>query len=275
MPAGTAARADLARLGHRNLIKFWRESTHWGQTGEFCETDRMLLFATGSSALPGYNGAFRLVPDVAARDLLDASDDFFLSLGRGYSIKVRDTGEDDDLRAGCRQRRMVSFGAGSAAMALSGRPPAHVLPPGVDIREVTTEADVAAFIGVNQLAYSSYGTPPEEVEAMFSRPAGLLASRAVVSVVARSDGLPIAAAQTFLSDGIGGIYWVGTVPEMRGRGIGDWVSRAATNTVFDRGGDASILQASPMAEPIYRVMGYETLYRYQTYVRVPPANESS
>jgi len=80
----------------------------------------------------------------------------------------------------------------------------------------------------------------------------------------------VAAAQTLLSHGIAGVYWVGTVEGARSRGLGEAVTRAVTNAAFDRGATANSLQASPMGEPIYRRMGYEEIYRYTTYTRLTP-----
>jgi predicted GNAT family acetyltransferase len=78
----------------------------------------------------------------------------------------------------------------------------------------------------------------------------------------------VAAAQTLLSHGIAGVYWVGTVDDARGRGLGEAVTRAVTNAAFDLGARANTLQASIMGEPIYRRMGYETLYSYHSLVRM-------
>jgi hypothetical protein len=92
----------------------------------------------------------------------------------------------------------------------------------------------------------------------------------VHTVVAYLDDAPVAAAQTVLSHGIAGVYWVGTVERARGSGLGEAVTRAVTNRAFDRGALVNTLQASPMGAPIYRRMGYETLYDYRGLVRFEP-----
>ena len=43
---------------------------------------------------------------------------------------------------------------------------------------------------------------------------------------------------------------------------GALVTTWATNLAFERGASSCTLQASPMGEPIYRSLGYETVYRY-------------
>jgi predicted acetyltransferase len=78
---------------------------------------------------------------------------------------------------------------------------------------------------------------------------------------------PVSAAQVFLSHGIAGIYWVGTVEAARGEGLAEAVTRAVGNMAFDQGAGLSSLQASRMGEPIYRRMGYVDVYRCEDYVR--------
>ena len=72
-----------------------------------------------------------------------------------------------------------------------------------------------------------------------------------------------------LSHGVAGIYWVGTLPEARGRGIAEACTRAATNAGFAAGASFAALQASVMGEPIYRRMGYREVTRYPWYVVMP------
>ena len=136
--------------------------------------------------------------------------------------------------------------------------PAHV---------TATVADVADFGSVNSQAYATYGMPDDVVSAVISRPDRFLAAPHLISVVAYVDGAPAAAAQTLLSHGIAGVYWVGTVESARGRGLGEAVTRAVTNAAFDNGATANTLQASVMGEPIYRRMGYEEICRYTSMVR--------
>jgi GNAT superfamily N-acetyltransferase len=88
----------------------------------------------------------------------------------------------------------------------------------------------------------------------------------VHTVLAYAGGEPVGAAQMLLSHGIGGVYWVGAVEAVRGRGVGEAVTRAVTNRAFDAGAALVSLQASKMGEPIYRRMGYRELYRYKEFV---------
>lgn len=60
-------------------------------------------------------------------------------------------------------------------------------------------------------------------------------------------------------DGIGYVGWVGTLPAYRRRGLGELVSRVATNAAFELGADIVALEASSMGLPLYAKIGYETV----------------
>ena len=80
-----------------------------------------------------------------------------------------------------------------------------------------------------------------------------------------------------VTHGVAGVYWVGTAPGARGRGLAELCTRAAGNAGFDLGARVAALQASVMGEPVYRRMGYVEVTRYPSFVRMdaPPAASSS
>jgi ribosomal protein S18 acetylase RimI-like enzyme len=75
---------------------------------------------------------------------------------------------------------------------------------------------------------------------------------------------------TIVSHGVAGIYWVGTVDDARGRGLGWTVTATAVNAGFDLGAESASLQASSMGESLYRRMGFETIFNYRLLVWTPP-----
>ncbi len=77
--------------------------------------------------------------------------------------------------------------------------------------------------------------------------------------------MPVASALALRAGEVAGLYYVGTVPEARGRRLGELCTRAATNAGFDMGARTVVLQASIMGEPLYRKMGYELLRYYRWY----------
>jgi hypothetical protein len=264
----------LGRLGHLNYIEFSRAFTRAsGPRGTIVEEGGVVLYAADTSFPVLFNGAWRTDSALAAHDVIARADAFFAAKERGYSITLRDEkAEDDDLR-------VAAEAAGLAALIhapeMVRRTPVEQLPvtAGAELRWVEDQGSFDDFITVSDSAYSSLGMPVGTIaSAVIDLPA--LTEPNIHSVVAYVDDAPVAAAQTILSHSIGGVYWVGTVESARGTGLGDGVTRAVTNRAFAEGAVAVSLQASPMGEPIYLKMGYETLYHYSTYVRFePPATD--
>jgi ribosomal protein S18 acetylase RimI-like enzyme len=262
-----AARAE-AVAGNLNLLEFVREDTRWQRPHTILEEDGVLLFA-GASDFPAYNNGVHRADDTTPGDLVIARAlEFFGARGRGFSVWVRDTGEDDDLAAAAGAALIGAF-SNSPQMICRTRLPEVPLPDGVEIRMVTDAAGVADYADVAATAYVSLGSPEDATRTHFNGPTALLAPH-VHSAVAYLDGAAVSVAQIVLSHGIAGVYWVGSVDAARGRGIAEAVTRHVTNLGFDLGAANVQLQASNMGEPIYRRMGYEELHRREFRLAAPP-----
>jgi hypothetical protein len=258
-----------AALGQRNLIAFSRAITQWGSRGNLEERDGSVLCAGGTWIPVVANSAFRADDTLAADELIARADTFFGGLARGYSVKVRDSGEDDDLRAVCEAAGLEPFGEPVPQMIRPTPLPAADPVDGVALRMVEDEAGVDDFITVNAQAYGTYGMPAEVLSDLFDQPTVVLEDPAVHIVVALRGIEPVAAAMTYESDGVASLQWVGTVPRSRTGGLGALVTVAATNLAFEHGASSCTLQASPMGAPLYLGLGYETIYQYSEHVRWP------
>ena len=262
-----------AHLGHRTLIAFNRALTRWSSRGALEEGDGAVLCASGTWIPVVANGAFRSDDALSGTTLIARADAFFSGLGRGYTVKVRDSGEDEDLRLACEEEGLEVFGDPVPEMIC--RAPLAEQPSlaGVVVHRVDDEAGVHDFTAVNAEAYATYGMPEEVHGDLFDRVALLLEDPAASIVVARRDDRPVATAMVYESDGVASVQWVGTVPAGRAAGLGALVTVATTNLAFAHGASSCSLQASPMGEPVYRRLGYETAYHYEEYVRWPSAPE--
>lgn len=261
--------AREVELGQANLIAFNRAQSRWSTKGAVEEVAGCVLCAGGSWLPVVANAAFRTGPAVDGSDLIAHAQSFFGGFARGFSVKVRDTGEDDDLRDACLAAGLEQFGAPVPQMLVRAPLPDHPDVDGVVLEWVEDEAGVADFVAVNAEAYATYGMPAEVLPELFDRASALADDPAAHVVVARRGGAAVATAMTFESDGVASLQWVGTVPAARGSGLGALVTTRTTNAAFERGASSCTLQASPMGEPIYRSLGYETVYRYSEYVRWP------
>jgi ribosomal protein S18 acetylase RimI-like enzyme len=259
--------SQLAEAGHANQLEWMREMTRWsGPDGELAEVDGLLLRASATSFPVAFNGVARLDGTVRASDVLRRADAWFAARDRGYSVLVSDhDGRDEDLRTAVEAAGFLQI---SEPPEMVLRQPIEPAEPGagISLQWVEGAERFEQFLTVCSEAYGAIGMPAGVVEeAIVDLRA--FASPWVHSVVALEGDKPLAAAQVVMSHGIAGIYWVGTVPAARGRGLAEAVTRAVTSRAFELGAAAVTLQASVQGEPIYRRLGFETLYRYENWTR--------
>jgi GNAT superfamily N-acetyltransferase len=143
----------------------------------------------------------------------------------------------------------------------------------LELREVRSAADLSHFIEVLQDAYHELHLPPPVTAKLFCNLAdGREAAEDGADLVVAYDGTaPVAAAMALTRDEVGGLYWVGTRPEARGRGGATAVTVWATRRAFARGARCVTLQASQAGEPVYLRLGYREVARYGRYLSPSPA----
>ena len=257
---------DLVLLSDLNYAEAFRELTRRAR-GVVHDEDGLFLYA-GPHELPVLqNGVMRTDARLAAGAVLERARDFFRPRGRGFSVICR-AHADADLAAAAADAGLPRFGQ-SPGMVLERRLRDVAPPPGVSLHRVETPEDAAAFADVQGRAYATYGMPPDVAPLALGR-LDVLRAPHIVTWLARLDGVPVAGAMMILTHVVAGIYWVGTVPEARGRGLAELVTRVAGNSGFDLGARVAALQASEMGEPVYRRMGYVEVTRYPTFVQFAP-----
>lgn len=260
--------ASPLQRAHLNLVDSSRQFFEL-DPGAAIEAEPGWLFGAGSSTHPVIsNGAFRRNDDIDAGEFVIRAKEFFAARERGFSIWVRGGQEEDrDLLAAAEAAGLqLVYEMPEMTLGEKLKPPE--LPPGAELRRLTAIEQANDFWRVAIASYSSIGFPPE-VFAGYTNHAGLLAEN-VVAFLALFDGESVGIAMTMVSHGVAGIYWVGSLEQARGKGIGRAVTVAATNAGFDLGANVASLQASPMGKPIYEAMGYETAFEYQMWMSSIP-----
>jgi ribosomal protein S18 acetylase RimI-like enzyme len=256
------------RDAHLNLIDSSRQLFELDPGAEI-ETGPGWVFGAGRSPHPVIsNAAFRVDDELDPGELLKRAQAFFASRERGFTVWARagvaaDRGLIEAAEAaGLRQVYAMP------EMVLDRRPETRPTPDGVRLRRVTSAGDAADYWRVATGAYASIGFPPE-IFAFYESLDGLTAANAA-AYIADLDGRPAAIAMTIVSHGVAGIYWVGTSEAARGRGLGWTVTASAVNAGFDLGAEIASLQASPLGEPLYLRMGFETIFNYTLLMSQPP-----
>lgn len=257
-----------ADRGHLNLIDSSRQLFELDPSAAI-EAESGWVLGAGSHSHPVIsNAAFRVDDEVDPEELIARARVFFGARGRGFSLWVRgEQTEDLDLLAAAESAGLQQIYA-MPEMIL--RQPAEVrpLPPGVELRRVSSSTEVEDYWRIAAAAYVSLGFPPEAF-GFYTNLSGLLAEN-VAAFIGYLDGEAVSIAMTIVSHGVAGIYWVGSLEGARGRGLGRATTAAATNAGFDLGADIASLQASPMGKPIYTEMGFKTVYDYRLLMSSPP-----
>jgi RimJ/RimL family protein N-acetyltransferase len=259
---------ELRRRVNLNLIDSSRRLFEL-DTGATVEADESGVFGAGRHDHPLIsNAAFRADDAADADEFVSRASAFFAPRRRRFCIWVRgDEPEDADLAAAAERAGFASvyeMPEMTCDVRVAEREPAD----GAELRRITSPAEVADFWAIMAESYVSLDFPPE-LFALYDDHDRFLADD-VAAFIAHLEEKPVSAAMTIVSHGVAGIYWVGTLDEARGKGLAWATTAAATNAGFELGADVASLQASRLGEPIYRRMGYETLFPYRLFLAPVP-----
>ncbi len=261
---------ELNRRAHLNLIDSSRQLFELDPDATV-EAGEGWMLGAGTPDHPAIsNAAFRRDDGVDPEQFIAAARGFFGERGRGFCVWLRDgVPEDRDLAAVAEADGLQCIHS-MPEMVLRAPVEAPPLPPGAELRRLTRPEEAESYWQIAAASYTSIGFPPD-VFGYYTDGTGLLADN-VAAFIAHLDGTPVSIAMTIVTDGVAGIYWVGSLEQARGKGLGRITTAAATNAGFDLGADLASLQASPMGQPIYTAMGYETIYEYRLLMAAPPGS---
>jgi len=133
--------------------------------------------------------------------------------------------------------------------------------PKLKIDIVESEEDLARFVDVTAKSFDVAGSDSRTFLKILS------------SLVAKShsvfacylgclDRQPVATGVLFKAADVSGVYWIGTIPEARGKGIGTRMTRRIMTEGKESGYSLAVLQATDIGEPVYKRMGFR---RYLSY----------
>jgi GNAT superfamily N-acetyltransferase len=256
------------RAAHLNLIES-SQQLFMLDPGAGIESTDGWFFGAGRFSHPVIsNAAFRADDALDPSEFLDRAQDFFAPRDRGFAVWVRpDVAEDRELVTAAEAAGLQKVFE-MPEMVLERRAGKAEPPDGAALRRVTSVEDATGFWQVAAAAYVSNGFPPETFS-YYEDYEGLWADN-VATFLAHVDNRPAAIAMTIVTRGVAGIYWVGTTEETRGRGLARALTATAVNAGFEMGAEIASLQASPMGEPVYRRMGFETIFNYHLFMQSAP-----
>jgi ribosomal protein S18 acetylase RimI-like enzyme len=152
--------------------------------------------------------------------------------------------------------------------SLDDLPEPPPLPEDIEVRKVVEQEDTGEFF---QFAAWRWGVPEEHREHMRAVLAdfqfGEPGSKTHMWQAWR-EGRPVAKAGMYLASGSAGIYAVVTKPEARRLGLARILTLAALEFAQTRGYELSVLISTPMAEGLYRSLGFEAVAEFRVFASV-------
>lgn len=213
-----------------------------------------------ASFVPVFNGAAILDPAQINPDTLGAVEQYFKWRGRPYSLMCLDTLVPH--AEGLFARYGYSAYDAMPAMWLDGEPADD--PPGspdVEISRITAAGPLATFRAILS-----------EVFRLSQSEVNLVLSERALSVphtrhyLGSVGGAAAATASLVLSDGVAGVWNVGTMQAYRHRGVAAAMMRHILAEAQALGYTSSMLLASDEGTPLYRRLGYRALGMVQVFV---------
>jgi GNAT superfamily N-acetyltransferase len=224
--------------------------------GSVTEVDGLMLAAGPHPKAYIVNSAFRVEQRLSGPEVLATARAHYDAMGFGFAVNATAHADQDvsTAAAAAGWQRILTL----PAMILRGAIDERPVPPGAALRAVDPERDRASFGAVAAACFADDDEEATAYRMLFDKPA-FLGDPAIKAFIASVDGRDAAVALSVVVDDAATVGWVATLSEFRRRGLGDLVTRAATNAAFDAGATLVTLQASPSGEPVYAAMGYETI----------------
>jgi ribosomal protein S18 acetylase RimI-like enzyme len=196
---------------------------------------------------------------VDAVGALAVAEDVLTSCARPFGIHF-EVGRDPSIDDAVRERGLRRLFARPGMVAEISVLPTEEAPEGVEIRKVTSDAEVGAFAAVDPLAF---GGSPVVAERFYA--ARLIGEPDVAAFVAYDDEGPIASAAAYLHRGATGLLGVGVVPRARRRGVGRAITVRAARAF--PGADLAWLHPTDMARSMYERLGFRSVSTWEVWVR--------
>jgi len=262
--AAHADRAALLRLMDLNMWEMFRDIIRLGRGGEIVDKPGFTLAWSPHGTF--FHNMVMVRGAVEAEVLLGAVREHYVRRGSPFSIWTR-AHADQALEATLRARGFEQVVA-MPAMALLADPGTVCEPPGLHVRPAVTDRERGDYLRVTADAYAVYQQPRELTDDTFASLESVCAPH-IQGFVGYAGDEPVAAAAVYLTHGVAGIGWVGTMSAHRGRRYAEAVTWAAVREGFRRGATLASLQASPMGRAVYERMGFITPSEYRVLVGIP------
>jgi ribosomal protein S18 acetylase RimI-like enzyme len=236
------------------------------QAGGTVHDDPALTWVSTGTRVLFYNGVLRtrLAPEDADRVIAAVTAEF---RRRDWTMAwwVMPNSRPADLADRLRAQGFTPWGGDLGMVVdLDTIPESVPLPPEVSIERVRSDAALDDWL---QVFGDGFGIP-EAILAEYARlPRGVPPAQSLFRFyLARSDGLPAAAALWFPAPDAALLDEIATIPALRRRGIATAVTHRALSDARAEGYRTAVLVASQAGTGVYRRLGFHSYGRRQIYM---------
>lgn len=231
------------------------------------EEDDEVLMASMKGTHPFFNEA--LIKDAStppSRSLLWTMESFYHLHDQPYMVHACCAPDPVKLR-GVMADNGYALEAINTAMAVNASALNSMpRPAGVRLRPVETSEDLMRFC---RTACRGNELPPSLEEELVRLMSGIdprSASRLTPFIAERGD--EAVATSVLLESADCGVYFVSTVPEERGRGIGAWITYETVRQGLSDGCRSALVEASPAGCSMYHRLGFTDIALVDEYVKM-------
>jgi GNAT superfamily N-acetyltransferase len=254
--------AELLALMDLNMVACYRADTRATPGGEVVEVPGLAMFRTPLGRV-GTNMAIVTGP-IGAPAIRELTAEMYGPTESAFSVWTREHA-DAALEPALHELGFHQIHREPGMVFVPGAGPAVAPLPGVTIRPLHDDAERAEYGRLVSKAFAVYGVPEESIGEHFAT-LECVCGATTQAYLAWRDGRAVAGAILYMAHGVGGIGWVGTLPDEFGRGYGRAITWAVIEDGLRRGARFMNLQASPMGEPMYRRMGFTTPTHYRWFL---------
>lgn len=255
----------IVSAAQSNLVEFFR---YWGSSKLVRRHDSpKLSWIESNVEFSLFNQVYlaKLSPE-AAEDTIEEVLSNFETRALTFEWSILPGTEPADLPTRLRKHGFVFEGDKPSMTIDLKRLTANPSPPAKFlIRKVESDEDLQVFMHVTVRAFE-VSNRDHGVFLDILRSLGVGSGSRYECYLGILNGQPVATSMLFRTGGVAGVYWVGTVPEGRGRGVGTQMTMKPLIDARIAGLDIATLQATSMGEPVYRGIGFEDCFRFGVYM---------
>jgi GNAT superfamily N-acetyltransferase len=250
-----------------NLFSYF---TNFGRTplGELHESSNLLYFSTDINSF-FHNGVFRarlsgLEVERAIAEIIE----YFAAKQVPFCWWTSNTTQPDDLDKYLEAHGLQALGNfPGMAMDLSNLA-SRDCPQDLEIIQVEDRTNLESWLKIAAIAFN---IPVELVGDLLSLESSLgFQGDRYIRYLALWQKTPVAISALYLDAGVAGIYFVATLPEARGQGIGTHITHTALEAAQKLGYQVAILQTSAMGKNVYQRLGFQEYCPLEIYLWQPP-----